>query len=90
MSDYGRFLFAKNLIKISSSFLNCTKLAKLAIKVYVGKNKMNSAKKLPPVGIEPGMYYVHFDAFLTELTWQVLIEGYLTSHLVCEPIDFWI
>ena len=43
---------------------------------------------LPPVGIEPGMSCVHFDAFLTELTWQVLIEGYLTSVLVCAQIDF--
>ena len=58
---------------------NCTKLATFAIKVHVGKNKINSAKKLPPVGIEPGMSCAHFDAFLTELTWQVLMERYLTS-----------
>ena len=29
-------------------------LSMLAIKTYAGKSKINSAKKLPPVGIEPG------------------------------------
>ena len=58
---------------------NSTKLAMLAIKVYVVKTKINSGKKLPPVWIEPG---IHSDALLTELTWQLLIEGYLTSILL--------
>ena len=33
--------------------LNYTKLATLPTKVYTGKSNINSAKKLPPVGIEP-------------------------------------
>ena len=37
-------------------FPNYTKLAVLAIKAYVGKSKMDSAKTLPPVGIEPGTF----------------------------------
>ena len=32
------------------------------------------------------LFVIHSDAFLTELTWQVLIEGYLTSLL----LDLWI
>ena len=38
----------------SIEFSLCTKLATLAIKACVGKIKINSAKKLPPLGIEPG------------------------------------
>ena len=44
-------------------------------------------KKLPPAGIEPetlgfwDLFVLHSHAFLTKLTWQVLIEGYLTSLL---------
>ena len=41
-------------------FPNYTKLAVLAIKAYVGKSKIDSAKKLPPVGIEPGTFWVLF------------------------------
>ena len=40
-------------LKANEFFLNYTKLAMLAIKSYIGKSKIKSAKKLPPVGIEP-------------------------------------
>ena len=29
-------------------------ITQFAIKAYVGKSKLNSAQKLPPMGIEPG------------------------------------
>ena len=32
-------------------------------------------------------FAIHFDEYLTELTWQVLIEGYLT--FVGAPINLW-
>ena len=35
-------------------FCNYTKLAVLEAEAYVEKSKINSAKKLPPVRIEPG------------------------------------
>ena len=31
---------------------------------------------------------IHSDAFLTELTWQVLIEGYLISLLLVHQLAF--
>ena len=37
--------------------LNYTKLAKLAIKVYVGKSKISLEKMILPVGIEPATSY---------------------------------
>ena len=64
-------------------------LEMLAIKAYVGKSKINSAKKLLTLEIETGtlelmvthlVLYSH--AFLTELTWPVLSEGYLTLLLL--------
>ena len=48
------------------------------IKAYVGKGKINLAKKLQSVGIEPGtlglwgLFVLHSHAYLTELTWQCL------------------
>ena len=55
----------------------------LAIKSYMGKSIINSEKKLAPVRIEIG---IHSDAFLTELSWQVLTEGYLTSILLVHQL----
>ena len=62
-------------------FRKYTKLAMLAIKAYVEKNKMSSRKKLPMVGLKLVRLMFCSDALLTGLTWQVLIEGYLTSLL---------
>ena len=31
---------------------------------------------------------IHSDAFLTQLTWQVLIEGYFTSLLLVHQLTF--
>ena len=55
-------------------------LAMMEVEAYAGKSKINSAKKLPPVGIELLLWYIlcYSHAFLTELTWQGLREGYLT------------
>ena len=36
------------------------------MKAYIGKSKINAAKKLPPMGIEPLVN--HSDAYLIELT----------------------
>ena len=41
----------------------------------ISRSNINTAQKLPPVEVEHGITCV----LLTELTWQVLIEGYLTS-----------
>ena len=43
-------------------------------------------EKLPPLGIEPGILVFYSDAFLTELTLQMLIEGYLTSLLYVDQL----
>ena len=43
----------------------------LAMKAYVGKNVTIQLKE---VGVGPVVFFS--DAFLTELTWQVLIEGH--------------
>ena len=59
-----------------------SKLAMLAIKAHVGESKINSAKRIPHWGLKMGLLMIYSDAFLTELTWQVLIEGYLTSLLL--------
>ena len=42
------------LFQIIEFSLNYAKLATLAIKAYIGKCKINSAKMLPLVEIEPG------------------------------------
>ena len=65
-------------------FRNYTKLAMLVfLYCFVVKSKINSTKSLPPMGIEPvdprGTPVIHSHTFPTELTWKVLIEGYLTS-----------
>ena len=58
------------------------------------RSKIISLKKIPPVGIEPGilgcwdLLCVQAHAFLTELTSQVLIEGYLTSLLLVYQLTF--
>ena len=64
-------------------------LEMLAIKAYVGKSKINSAKKLLTFEIETGTLelmvthlVLYSYAFLTELTWPVLSEGYLTLLLL--------
>ena len=36
-----------------------------------------------------GSRVLHSHVFLTELTWQVLIEGYLTSLLLLQQLTFW-
>ena len=48
-------------------FLNCTKLAKLTRKAYIGDSKNILAKKsnLPPLKIEPGPRMFYSDAFLS-------------------------
>ena len=48
-------------------------LAMLAIKADIGKSKTNSAKKLPPVGIEPGI--------LEPLLWHILCYTFMPSSL---------
>ena len=58
------------------------------LKAYVGMNKMNSAKNLPPVGIEPRTSYFLPFASMTELTLQVLIEEYLPSLLLVHQLTF--
>ena len=45
----------------------------------------SSQLKLPPEGIGPGTSSV---LLLTELTWQMLIEGYLTSLLFVPHMTF--
>ena len=56
--------------------------------------KWFKSKKLPPMGIEPGVLelwqplFLKSHAFLNELTWQVLIEGHFIS-LFLHQIDFW-
>ena len=35
-----------------------------------------------------GPHVIHSDAYLTELTWQRLIEGYLTSLLLVHQLTF--
>ena len=47
--------------------------------------KLIKSKKLPPVGIKPrtlGNIVSHSNAFLTEITWQLLVEGYSASLLL--------
>ena len=46
-----------------------------------------SVKSYLQWGLNLGPLVICSDAFLTELTWQVLIKGYLT--LVGAPVDFW-
>ena len=61
---------------------------------YTVKSKIISVKKLPPEGIEPvsiglwDLLCVHSHALLTELTWRVLIEGYLTLLLLVHQSTF--
>ena len=38
-------------------------------------------------GLNLGSLVIHSDVYLTELTWQVLIEGYLTSLLLVHLDD---
>ena len=42
--------------------------------LQVGKSKINSAKQLPLVGIEPGCLVFYSDALVTELTWHCLLD----------------
>ena len=49
------------------------------------KEQNNFKKMLPPMGVEPGVlrllvaqFVLHSHAILTQLTWKVLGEGYLT------------
>ena len=65
-------------------FCNYTKLVMLAfLYCFVVKNKIKSVKSLPPVGIDPGTVApLVFALFPPELTSQVLIEGYSTSHVL--------
>ena len=69
-----------------------TKLAMLSF-LYCLRSEMQcnfskNSKKVPPVGIEPGCLVIHSDAYLTELTWQVLIDRYLTSLLLVHQLTF--
>ena len=50
--------------------------------------RLRSKKKFSQWGLNLGSLMVHSDAFLTELTWQVLIEGYLTSLLLVHKLTF--
>ena len=38
--------------------------------------------------LNPGPLVINSDAYLTELTWQVLSEGYLTSLLLVHQLIF--
>ena len=82
---FCRFIFQSRCTPRISSAMNClcnrffrnyTKLANVGILV---KNKIKDAKGFPPVGIEPQDSETFSDTFTPELTWQVSIEGYLTS-----------
>ena len=49
----------------------------LAIKAYIGKSKINLAIKcFFYAGLNLGPLVFQSDVFLTDLTWQELIEGY--------------
>ena len=56
----------------------------------ITQSKIYSAKRLPPNGIEPAtlelghILCLHSHALTTELTWQVLTEGYLTSFVLAQ------
>ena len=78
--------------KIIVFFRNYTKLADLAFLFYfVSKSKINSSKKFTsnwdctcnPRTVTPHVF-IYFHALTTELTWQVLIEGYLTSLVLVQ------
>ena len=43
---------------------------------------------LLPVGLSLEPLMIHFDVYLTGPTWQVLIEGYLTSVLLLHQLTF--
>ena len=57
---------------------------------FIVKCKINSAKSLTPIGIEPatlGLWHLlclHSHALTTELSYQVLIEGYFTSLVLVQ------
>ena len=60
---------------------------------FLVKSKINSVKRLPPIGIEPTKLnprtvtpyiFIHSHELTTELTWQVLFEGYLTSLMLMQ------
>ena len=58
VKSYYFYYFTKSKLtsELSLTFdfsLNCAKLATLPRKAYMRKNKINSAKKLPPGRIEP-------------------------------------
>ena len=83
----------KTQLRQSCYPINYTKLANLAfLYCLVVKCKINSAKSLPLMGIEPatlGLWHIlclHFHALTTELTWQVLMEGYLTQLVLVQLI----
>ena len=71
--------------EVNEFFLKYSKLAMLAIKAYVGDNKINSAKRIPHLGLNMGLLMIYSNAFLTE---QVLTEGYLTSLLSVHQLTF--
>ena len=47
-----------------------------------------STKVTSQEGLNLGPPVIHTDAHLTDLTWQVLIEGYLTSLLLVHQLTF--
>ena len=72
-------------IWILEFFHNYTKFTKLAMK---GKSQKISNKSYLQWGLNLGPLVFYSIAFLTELTWQVLIEGYLTSLLFVHQLTF--
>ena len=52
-------------VKDKHFFHKCTKLEMLATEAYVGKRKINSAEKLPLVGLNLGPIVLYYVAFLT-------------------------
>ena len=62
-------------------------LATLAIKAYIGKSKIYSTKKLPPVGIEPGTLLWHILCYILMPFFAVfvlLFPAYAyTARIIC-------
>ena len=52
------------------------------------EEQKNLAKGYLQEGLNLGPLVVYSDAFLTELTWQVLLKGYLTLHLFGHQLTF--
>ena len=68
-------------------FLKCTKQAMSALKAYLRDSKEKKQQKI--AFSEERTWDLQSDALLSELTWQMVVEGFLTCLFVDEPIAFW-